>query len=77
MTILKHTSGHTINIPSGFSFTTFFFGYWVPILRGDAKWAIIMFLLTFLTLGISQIVFAFIYNKIYRNEKIKEGYEIV
>lgn len=29
----------------GFSWTMFFFGFWVPLIRGDWKWLVVMLLL--------------------------------
>ena len=43
MITLKHaTSGILKECPTGFSFTTFFFGFLVPLFRKDLKWAAIM-----------------------------------
>ena len=76
----------------GFSWTTFFFGCFVPLFRGDVKWAGIMLALgllvsfsggvilgdaAFLPILIYQVVFAFIYNKRYTENLLKEGYEPV
>jgi hypothetical protein len=59
----------------GFSWTTLFFGWFVPLFRGDWKWCIIMFLLGFVSFGVSSIVFAFLYNKIHMNDLIEQGYK--
>ncbi|MGN8455641.1 HrgC protein [Helicobacter pylori] len=59
----------------GFSWTTLFFGFFVPIIRGDVKWAIIMVVTALFTFYLSIIVFAFIYNKQYTTRLLESGYE--
>ncbi len=48
----------------------------VPLIRKDIKWAIIMALSGILTLGLSVVIFAFIYNRYFIYERYKEGYRI-
>jgi hypothetical protein len=59
----------------GFSWTTLFFGFFPALFRSDWKWGLIMFVLQLVTLGLSSIVFAFIYNKIHLNDLIEQGYK--
>lgn len=67
---------------TGYSWTTFFFGAFVPLVRGDLKWAGIMFALSILvgicTMGFGAVfvppVFAFFYNKVYIKDLIEKGY---
>ena len=59
----------------GFSWTTFFFGFFVPLFRGDVLWAIVMLLAALFTAGISNLVFCFIYNKRYTENLLKDGFE--
>jgi len=61
--------------PVGFSWTVFFFGFFPPLFRGDFKWAIIIFILAMITFGISNLVFMFIYNKLYVRDLIGSGYK--
>ncbi len=80
--ILKHESGLVKEVKKGFSWTLFFFGLFVPLIRGDLKWTIIMLLLQglagALTLGIGafvvSLIFAFVYNKIYIRGLLEKGY---
>jgi len=66
----------------GFSWTTFFFGFFPALFRGDLKWAIIMFIVAaaigIFTLGFGAwvvwLIFAFIYNKAYIRELLEKGY---
>ncbi len=79
---LEHESGVTKEVKRGFSWTVFFFGLLVPLIRGDLKWAAIMFLLQaivgFFTIGIGafviSLVFAFTYNKTYIKGLMEKGY---
>jgi hypothetical protein len=48
----------------------------VPLFRKDRKWTVLMTLAGILTAGVSIVVFAFIYNKLFILEKYKQGYRI-
>ena len=61
--------------PVGFSWTVFFFGFFPPLFRGDWKWAVIMFLVACITMGLGNLVFMFIYNKLYIKELIGSGFK--
>ena len=83
MIVLKHKeSGLMKECVTGFSWTSFFFGLIVPLVRGDLKWAAIMFFLDLVigvfTLGIgaliANIIFAFVYNKIFIRDLMTRGF---
>lgn len=61
--------------PVGFSWTIFFFGFFPPLFRSDWKWTIIMFVIAMITIGLSNFVFMFIYNKLYIKDLIGTGYK--
>ncbi|MBM7551169.1 DUF2628 domain-containing protein [Thalassobacillus pellis] len=79
---LKNEAGVTKEVKAGFSWTTFFFGFFPALFRGDLKWAAIMFITAALvgafTLGfgawIPGIIFSFVYNKIYIKDLMEKGY---
>ena len=78
MYVLKHSkTGQVKEVKSGFSWTSLFFGVFVPIVRGDMKGFIFQFAAAFFTAGISWLVVPFIYNKRYLNRLIDKGYEII
>ncbi|AXK55120.1 MULTISPECIES: hypothetical protein [Pseudomonas] len=61
--------------PVGFSWTVFFFGFIPALFRADWKWAAIMFLLAMFTFGLSNLVFMFMYNKLYVRDLIGSGFK--
>ncbi|MFX3631495.1 MAG: DUF2628 domain-containing protein [Candidatus Pristimantibacillus sp.] len=79
---LKNAAGGLKRVKVGFSWTTFFFGFFPALFRGDLKWAAIMFITSvaigIFTLGfgawIPGIIFSFIYNKMYIKELLEKGY---
>jgi hypothetical protein len=76
MTIqLKHPDLHeACFVPRGFSWTYLFFGPFVCLLRGDLKWTLISLVASVFTGGLSQVVLAFMYNNLFLNEKLENGY---
>ena len=83
MTRLKHPVTNAVKeCTTGYSWTTLFFGMFVPLIRGDLKWAVILFLLTllvgFITAGVGcfmvDAIFAYFYNKIFITEMVEKGY---
>jgi len=69
-------------VPEGFSWTTFLFGGFVPMFRGDIKWALIgiaSFIMGMFTMGISALVFnifmCFKYNELHMNDLKEKGYK--
>lgn len=67
-------NGVTKQAPTGFSWTTLFFGFFPALIRGDIKWGLIMIVISMITGGISLLVFPFIYNKFYIKELLKQEY---
>jgi hypothetical protein len=58
----------------GFSWTTFLFGGFPALFRGDIVMGLIVIVLNMFTLGIAGIVWAFFYNKKYTLDLIERGY---
>ncbi|MDF7673599.1 hypothetical protein PT277_01235 [Acetobacteraceae bacterium ESL0709] len=61
----------------GFSWTYLFFGFLVPLFRGEIAIAVFHAILTFLTGGFWQIFYAFFYNRHYMTRMLsQEGYDL-
>jgi len=69
-------TGQMKEAPLGFSWTVFFFGAFPAAFRGDWKWFVIMILVAAVTMGLSNLVFMFIYNKLYIKELVESGYKV-
>ena len=60
----------------GFSWTYLFFGWFVPLFRGELGVAALHLLFTLVTLGLWQLIIAFLYNKQYMTRLLEKGYEL-
>lgn len=58
----------------GFSWTYLFFGFLVPMFRGELVVAALHLLFTLASAGLSQIVFAFVYNRQFMQRQLEVGY---
>ena len=65
----------TEKAPVGFSWTTLFFGFFVPLTRNDGIYALIMLGASIITFGIANLIFPFIYNKIFIQSLVKKGFK--
>lgn len=75
--ILEHpNTGIMKKAPIGASGTTLFFGPLPALFRGDLKWAAIMLLVGMCTGGLSNLIFAFTYNKTYITGLVEKGYKV-
>ena len=73
--IIQHSAtGLTKNGYYGFSWTYLFFGWFVPLFRGELGVAALHLLFSFVTLGFWQLVLCFIYNKQYMTRMLEKGY---
>jgi hypothetical protein len=73
--IIQHpASGLTRKGYFGFSWTYLFFGWFVPLFRGELGVAALHFLFSVLTFGLWQIIVAFLYNKQYMTRMLEKGY---
>lgn len=73
--IIQHPeSGLTKDGYYGFSWTYFFFGFLVPLIRGELGVGALHLLFSIFTFGIFQIIVAFLYNKQYMTRMLENGY---
>ena len=75
--VLTNTrTGFIRKAPVGFSWTTFFFGFFPALLRQHWLGAAVQFAVALVTGGLSVLVFPFFYNKWYINGLVQDGYVV-
>lgn len=60
----------------GYSWTYFFFGFFVPIFRGEIGIGALHLILSFVTFGIFQLIMPFLYNKQYSTRLLVNGWTL-
>ena len=74
---IKHIqSGMIKNGLYGFSWTYLFFGWFVPLFRGELGVAVFHIIFTVITFGLWQFIVCFLYNKQYMTRMITNGWEL-
>ena len=73
---VKHNeSGIQKNCFVGYSWTYFFFGFFVPIFRGEIGIGLIHLVFSLITFGIFQLIMPFLYNKQNFTRALTDGWE--
>ena len=74
VTIQNPTNGLTKIGLFGFSWTYLFFGWFVPLFRGELGVAALHLLFSLVTFGLWQLIVSFLYNKQYMTRMLERGY---
>ena len=60
----------------GYCWTYFFFGFFVPIFRGEIGIGLLHLVFSIITFGIFQLVMLFLYNKNYTTRLLLSGWTL-
>ena len=58
----------------GYCWTYFFFGFFVPIFRGEISIGVFHLIFSLVTFGIFQLIMPFLYNKQYSTRLLTDGW---
>ena len=74
---LRNTTGGVVKVGRlGWSWTYFYFGFWVPLFRSEIGIAALHLLFTLVTFGLFQPVWPFLYNKQQMTRLLTSGWEV-
>jgi CHASE2 domain-containing sensor protein len=74
--IIHSVSGIAKSGYVGFSWTYLLFGWFVPVIRGELGVGVLRLVVTFVSFGLSQLVFPFLYNRQYMNRMLTSGWAL-
>jgi hypothetical protein len=74
--IIHEASGIAKDGYIGFSWTYLLFGWFVPVIRGEIGVGLIHLAITFVSFGLSQLIFPFLYNRQYMNRMLTSGWTL-
>jgi hypothetical protein len=74
----EHPETNAVRVaPVGFSWTVLFFGFFPPLIRSDWKYGLIILAAALISIGWSNLIFSFIYNRLYIEELVDQGYLVI
>ena len=74
--IIHSVSGIAKSGYVGFSWTYLLFGWFVPVIRGELGVGVLHLIITFVSFGLSQLIFPFLYNHQYMNRMLTSGWAL-
>lgn len=75
--VFKHKdSGINKNGFVGYCWTYFFFGFFVPIFRGEILIGVLHLIFSLVTFGLFQLIMPFLYNKQYSTRMLNESWSL-
>ena len=74
--IIHSVSGIAKSGYVGFSWTYLLFGWFVPVIRGELGVGVLHLVITFVSFGLSQLIFPFLYNRQYMNRMLTSGWAL-
>lgn len=74
--IIHLNSGLAKNGYVGYSWTYLVFGWFVPMFRGELGIGVLHFAFTLISVGLSQLIFPFIYNRQYMTRMLTSGWQL-
>jgi len=74
--IIHSVSGIAKSGYVGFSWTYLLFGWFVPVIRGELGIGCLHLIITFVSFGLSQLIFPFLYNRQYMNRMLTSGWAL-
>ena len=74
--IIHSVSGIAKSGYVGFSWTYLLFGWFVPVVRGELGVGVLHLVITFVSFGLSQLIFPFLYNRQYMNRMLTSGWAL-
>jgi CHASE2 domain-containing sensor protein len=74
--IIHSVSGIAKSGYVGFSWTYLLFGWFVPVIRGELGIGVLHLVITFVSFGLSQLIFPFLYNRQYMNRMLTAGWAL-
>ena len=74
--IIHEASGIAKDGYVGFSWTYLLFGWFVPVIRGEVGVGLIHLVITFVSFGLSQLIFPFLYNRQFMNRMLTSGWAL-
>jgi hypothetical protein len=74
--LIHPTAGIVKNGYVGYSWSYLIFGWFVPIYRGEIGIGVLHLIVALISIGLSQLIFPFIYNRQYMNRMLTSGWQL-